>query len=673
MRPWLFIVCLLIPMRGMALEQMTLHLGTIKELKWQAEDVSVLLEGRDPQKLSLTLKVGQFSHADLKIPVQKLRIECPMIQLRPEKIACPQAQLLLLDHPVLKFSVTYQGDQTLDLNINNFNLAEGEIISQLKTLATGWQVNLKIKSINLEKFVTLLGNFIPLPTGLQLGGEATIELTAAKENHAYQIHLAGQAAHFTYTNASGSQAGEKLTTQLDIQASSTDEKDWQIQSTLMLTEGELYSDPVYVEVTHQPITLSLAAHWQTPQFNIHSFKYQQKNIVVLEGFSKLSWKDQVKIEQFTAQMRQGTLHPLYHNYLKPFLGEGKEVSGTIGGRIEWNPKNQQGQMNLSRVSIKDSKKGWGIQELNGEIQWHNQRYLPSHLAWSEAYLFSHLPLGKSQIRASFNQSGFKLLAPWEQPILDGAIHIEQFNLDNLGQNNMTWELRGQLHPISLLALTQLFNLPSLKGKVSAMIPPVRYRDHQLSTQGVIKMRIFDGEVDIPTLQIKEPFASTPLLKAEVNVNKINLETLTKVTEFGEIQGQLSGYIHDLSLVNWQPVSFDAYFATPKENTLPKKISQKAVNRLSHLGGGGATDLISRSVLKLFENFSYEQIGWGCRLQNKVCTMRGVETIGQSYYIVKGGGLPRIDVIGYNPQVDWNELLSRLKRLSQTQKPIIKNK
>ncbi|MEN9461378.1 MAG: hypothetical protein RIS84_1398, partial [Pseudomonadota bacterium] len=42
-----------------------------------------------------------------------------------------------------------------------------------------------------------------------------------------------------------------------------------------------------------------------------------------------------------------------------------------------------------------------------------------------------------------------------------------------------------------------------------------------------------------------------------------------------------------------------------------------------------------------------------------------------YYIVKGGGLPRIDVIGYNKRVNWNELLNRLKAVTKLEKPIIK--
>ena len=50
---------------------------------------------------------------------------------------------------------------------------------------------------------------------------------------------------------------------------------------------------------------------------------------------------------------------------------------------------------------------------------------------------------------------------------------------------------------------------------------------------------------------------------------------------------------------------------------------------------------------------------------------GVEATPQGYAIVTGGGLPRIDVIGFNPRVDWNVLMERLSRISKSDEVIIK--
>ena len=48
------------------------------------------------------------------------------------------------------------------------------------------------------------------------------------------------------------------------------------------------------------------------------------------------------------------------------------------------------------------------------------------------------------------------------------------------------------------------------------------------------------------------------------------------------------------------------------------------------------------------------------LANGVCAMGGVAEAKQGYVMVKGGGVPALNVIGYNRQVEWDELLNRLK-------------
>jgi len=38
--------------------------------------------------------------------------------------------------------------------------------------------------------------------------------------------------------------------------------------------------------------------------------------------------------------------------------------------------------------------------------------------------------------------------------------------------------------------------------------------------------------------------------------------------------------------------------------------------------------------------------------------------GGTYAIIKGGGIPAITVMGYNRAVSWDELITRLKRVTQ---------
>ncbi len=62
---------------------------------------------------------------------------------------------------------------------------------------------------------------------------------------------------------------------------------------------------------------------------------------------------------------------------------------------------------------------------------------------------------------------------------------------------------------------------------------------------------------------------------------------------------------------------------------------------------------------MFDDFGYRDIGISCRLRNGVCRMGGLRSQGNTFTIVDGAGLPRLDVVGFNRDVDWPVLIERL--------------
>ena len=48
-----------------------------------------------------------------------------------------------------------------------------------------------------------------------------------------------------------------------------------------------------------------------------------------------------------------------------------------------------------------------------------------------------------------------------------------------------------------------------------------------------------------------------------------------------------------------------------------------------------------------------------RLIGEVCEMSGIEPAAIGYYIVKGAGIPRIDIVGSQGRVSWNQLMSSI--------------
>jgi len=104
----------------------------------------------------------------------------------------------------------------------------------------------------------------------------------------------------------------------------------------------------------------------------------------------------------------------------------------------------------------------------------------------------------------------------------------------------------------------------------------------------------------------------------------------------------------------------------------KRISQRAVQNISSLGGAGAGAAIQRSFLRFFDTFGYDRIGLTCRLVGGVCAMGGLDDAGDhGYLMVKGGGLPALNVMGYNRRVSWDVLVSRLQAIAAgNSRPVI---
>ncbi|MCT7233169.1 hypothetical protein, partial [Salmonella enterica] len=84
--------------------------------------------------------------------------------------------------------------------------------------------------------------------------------------------------------------------------------------------------------------------------------------------------------------------------------------------------------------------------------------------------------------------------------------------------------------------------------------------------------------------------------SDVQLRQLDLGAMTSVFDFGNITGRMDGSIDELRLVNWNPVAFKASLLAGSGG----RISQRAVNNLTTVGGGGAAAGLQGAVLKLFK-------------------------------------------------------------------------
>ena len=209
--------------------------------------------------------------------------------------------------------------------------------------------------------------------------------------------------------------------------------------------------------------------------------------------------------------------------------------------------------------------------------------------------------------------------------------------------------------------------PAFPGTLAGAIPALRWVDNHFELQGGLTANLFGGFVDITRLSLQQPFSPSPVLSGDMRLQQLDLAAITSVFDFGSISGRLDGSIDGLRLVNWSPVAFKASLLAGSGG----RISQRAVNNLTTVGGGGIAGGLQGMVLKLFKTFGYSRIGLNCTLQGAVCKMSGLNSDSDGYTIVEGSGLPHLQVIGHQTQVDWPTLVTRLTDAIHGASPVVR--
>jgi hypothetical protein len=226
---------------------------------------------------------------------------------------------------------------------------------------------------------------------------------------------------------------------------------------------------------------------------------------------------------------------------------------------------------------------------------------------------------------------------------------------------MEVSFEGEVEPISMRRLAAVFGWPEFQGTLAASIPAVKLKDNLLTIEGNVESQVFGGRVIGSNIRLQDPLGNFPQFFADVRARDLDLSLVTQTFEVGSITGRLEVDVLNLELFDWSPVSFDARLATPAGDKSRHRISAKAVTSLSNVGGGGGgvVQALQGGVLRFFDEYSYDKLGITCKLRNDICAMSGVEQAGIGYYIVKGAGVPRIDIVGNAGRVRWSQLLSSI--------------
>jgi hypothetical protein len=673
MRAALMLLFLCVSGKSVALNDITLNLESLSADGLHLEGVRIALapSGGKLQRLQLTVaKINLPQPFDV---LSFFELHCPEFTFNDDNVSCAGGQAKIvspwLDDTAVHIDFRVSKAKS-SLTLGNVKFAGGTLGWSLHYSQGQWLSTLSAQNLQAKTMQRLAA----LPGFAVSGGVLDVNAHAQGRGAIIdnlQVDL--QLRQFNAQSGDGKQAAENLHVNLQLQGRIQADA-WQWHTHLQIPEGALYSDPVYLATGGQALALQGRGEWRpaTRQLRLSDLRFTHPGVGQAEG--RMVFQDgALRDAEFSLQTSR--LDKLGEVYLQPFLtataGEGVGLSGQMQARAEFAGRSlTRIDVRFPQLHLTDAEGRFALQNAAGALHWaKDQPPQASLLSWDSLHFYG-LPLGRASLAFSAHDGSVRLNRPVGLPLCGGELRIARFAWQ--GREGMEPEVhfQGDIDHVSLQKLTDALHWPPLSGQLSGNIPGVHYRNRQLRIDGALQIRLFDGEVRLEGLQFSNLLGSLPRLNANVTVDNLDLEQITRRFPFGGMQGRLSGFIRDLALEGRQPVTFYAWLGTPDGDASTHRISQKAVNSLASIGGGGAADLVSRSLLRMFDNFGYDKLGIGCYLHRGVCQLSGVAAAEQGFYIVKGGGLPRIDVIGYNPRIDWQILLQRLRRVLATDKAII---
>ena len=451
-----------------------------------------------------------------------------------------------------------------------------------------------------------------------------------------------------------------------------------------LRGGELLFGSAYVALPPTPVTLEINAIGDASGWRVPTFLWGDGDTLTTRGSAALALDGSVRA--LDIQIDSKDLSPVTKRYLSSWLGGfglgDLSLTGGLRSRLRLDAAGMQGfEASFDRVDVKEGSGMFRFDGLDGELRYSAAAPVDSALRWRSGQLYG-LDFGASTLPLNSADGVIALRSPASVDAIGGTLRFDRFQLrPPHGEQGLRANFGLTLDAFDIGKLAQSMGWPAFRGTLSGSIPDARYVDDRLVFEGGLEMRVFDGSVKVSSLAMERPFGVAPTLSADLAIDDLDLLSVTEVFDFGSISGRLDGSIRDLRLVDWTATAFDSELYTQRRRGVKQRISQRAVQNISSVGDASFVTSLQGQLIGLFDDFGYRRLGISCRLQNQICAMGGLESIGKAatgsgsdtsgFTVVQGAGIPRLNVVGFNRQVDWPTLVERLEAVGSGElKPVV---
>lgn len=689
-----FTLCLLFFQGGEALAagRFRIDVGRLEFEGLVIEDLSADWAPRGGGPAALAVKAARIRGLAATGPLSRFSLDCPALEITDDELACESGRLSgalgSLGPQDTRFRARRLPDGSLRLRFDTFALANGRGKLDLRVSGQHWTMETELAGVDVGELARVAKPWLDLPPDFTVAGHAAAGIRASGNGEVMESARAEvDLESLDFADATGALAGEAVAANLVIDLVASGRAAFATDGRLALTDGQAYGDPVFLDfgAQHANVEFNGTLDTESARLAASNFSLDHAGILKASGSATLDFAGDILLPEARLRIAALDMANALPIYGQPFLIETafKDIVGT--GRVRGEVDVGAGlplrvALELDDVTIDSPTASVALEGLSGRFNWFDDasrtalagrvddRVFQSQLAWRSGRLWG-LELGPAALPFSTTGRHFRLTERVLLPVFDGGLAIDTLRVRHAGTSQMYVRFDATIEPIDVARLSRAFGWPEFQGTLSGSIPDLQLSQGVITLGGNLEARVFDGRVAVRDLRLSEPLGKYPRLFASIGVENLDLALVTQTFSFGMITGRLSGYISNLETFGWMPEAFDAFLFTPATDDSRHRISQRAVRNLSSIGGGsggGVAAAFQGGFLRFFDDFGYDRLGLSCRLANDVCIMGGVQQAANGYYIVKGKGLPRINVIGSQTRVAWTTLVHQLGAVMQSE-------
>ncbi|MEY2853067.1 MAG: hypothetical protein RL030_199, partial [Pseudomonadota bacterium] len=619
------------------------------------ESVDATMTFRAPARAGLTFQAARArmpkSFAAQTGPIELLQLRCGDLIVREPRLACSDLSMTISARalPPLAFDGSFElrtNPGGLRIKGAGPMLGGNRLHIDFDRAGGVSNVALRLPPTALDTLIPVFAPWVEMPAEAGLVGNAALSVDIVSSRDQSRATIDAKLSGVGFQNAAATWIGEKLDLNLRADVDLAHQPlAWQAR--LSGDTGQFLGGPVFLDLARNPMAVSANGLFDGGLLAIKDFDSKQENLAHMHGEAQLALAP-LSLRNARVEMDSLQFPDAYSTYLQVLLTSTPfnklETSGRMSGALtltEGAPV--EVDLLADDFAFSDAAREIEVKGVNANLHWtagETGPPRPSWLKWDSARGWG-VTGAASRVDFATHDRSFHLLEEARLPLFDGALVIQRLAVDDAGTPGMSGEFAAVLEPISMKPLSRALGLPEFEGQLSGSIPGLRYRDQLLELEGELKAKVFDGMIVARNLSVRDPLTRFPRMSADISARRLDLDLITRVFDIGNITGRVDMDLQDLETYANRPTAFDFSIRNTPGDRTKRRISQKAVESLSNIGGGGGGGGVARALqngaLRFFDTFIYDEIGLSCQLRNDVCVMGGVGEAPNGFYIVKGFG------------------------------------